>query len=68
MDGSLPSKDDPMCGCGHLGPDRQGEHTGAPWCELMKRATCTHPGCICKGFGNRRAALDFLMDERLGGP
>lgn len=60
--------DDLFCMCGHKGPDRQGEHIGAEIPAPSHRLACTHPGCNCKGFGTLRAAVDFIMDERLGGP
>lgn len=69
-----PDKDDPMCLCGHPGPDGLGAHTGPPWCEPLKRKTCTHPDCLsktfgpCKGFSNMASAIGFIMDESLGGP
>ena len=65
---------DPLCLCRHLGPDGEGDHTGPPWCEPMKRKTCVHPECQakkfgpCKGFGTLKSATDFIMDESFGGP
>ena len=67
-------KDDPnLCMCGHMGPDGQGAHTGPNWGPI-KRKTCVHPDCLskkfgpCKGFGNLQSSVDFIMDERFGGP
>jgi hypothetical protein len=66
--------DEAACLCGHPGPDGQGDHTGPPWCEPMKRKTCVHPDCLakkfgpCKGFATIKDAVDFITDERLGGP
>lgn len=69
-----PDPRDPECMCGHQGPNGKGMHTGAPWCEPLKKNTCVHPDCLaqrfgpCKGFCNIAGAMGFLMDERLGGP
>jgi len=63
-----PRREDTNCMCGHEGPDGKGEHVGPPYCSLLKRKTCVHPGCNCKGFGTTEDAVRFIMDTRLGGP
>ena len=65
---ALEDLEEVMCMCGHQGPDRQGEHIGAEIPAPSKRLACTHEGCNCKGFGNLQASVNFIMDERLGGP
>jgi hypothetical protein len=65
---ALADLQDVVCMCGHQGPDRKGEHVGAEIPAPSKRLACTHPGCNCKGFGNLQASVNFIMDERLGGP
>jgi len=65
---ALAEFEDIVCMCGHQGPDRQGEHIGSEIPAPSKRLACTHPGCNCKGFGNLKASVDFIMDTRLGGP
>ena len=60
--------EDIECMCGHKGPDREGEHTGVPYAAGMKRCTCVHPGCNCKGFATVEDVAGFMTDENLGGP
>lgn len=57
-----------LCLCGHQGPDREGEHLGAEIPAPSRRLGCTHPGCNCKGFGSLQDAVNFITDERFGGP
>ena len=64
---ALADYEDIVCLCGHEGPDRQGEHVGPEIPAPSKRLGCTHPGCICKGFGTLQAAVNFITDTRVGG-
>lgn len=64
---ALADYQDIVCLCGHPGPDRQGDHTGAQIPAPSKRLACIYEGCNCKGFGTLQASVDFIMDTRLGG-